>query len=342
MCLKERRLRRRAATEAGCDYHCLAGCGFESEGRTPLLCMRFVCCLVLLLSDLACAGQIEDAAHALAVKIAEHLSAQERAHLMVRNISDLPAADVELARARVEAALPRHSRARSVLDVSLTFSENAAGYLWVAEIHPGEVEMVAVPTHISPAAPDRQLLTKRLLWRQSQPLLDIVQQGDRTVILSDGTVASIQADRRSDVNLDIPRVRDPRGRLEMDGNALSAYFPGATCRGTTEPLHLDCEPSSGEFLLNGEKVRFTPDRNTITGIRPGDEAARVCGEMKLAALKEDVVELLDKNGAVHDQIELPGPITALWPAGDGANVITRIPATEQYAAYAISADCASR
>ena len=296
---------------------------------------------LLLLTGLAQADQIDDAAHTLAVRIAGHLSPREKAHLSVRNISGLPAADAIRARAKVEAALPKHSRAKSVVNVSLTFSENAAGYLWVAEIHKGEVEMVAVSTHSSPAAPDRQLLTKRLVWEQSEPLLDVVQQGDRTLVLSNGTVAIIQAGKRSDLVIDIPRVRDPRGRLEVDGNALTAYFPGATCRGTEEPLHVDCDNNSADFLLNGEKVRFTPGRNTIAGIRPGDETASVCEGMKLAAIKEDVIALLSQNGGARDQTELSGAITALWPVSDGAIAIIRNPETERYAAYAISVDCSS-
>ena len=304
--------------------------------------MRVVSFLVLLLSGWAQADPIEDAARVLAAKIAAHLAPQERARLVVRNISDLAAADATRARAKLEAALPKHSRAKSVVDVSLTFSENAAGYLWVAEIHKGEVEMVAVSTNAVPAAPDRQLLAKRLLREQSEPLLDVVEQGDRTVVLGNGTVAIVQADKTSDVLLDIPRVRDPRGRLEVDGNTLTAYFPGATCRGTEAPLHLECEASSAEFSLNGEKVRFTPGRNTIAGLRPGEESASVCEGMKLVALKEDVVAVLDKSGSTRDQIELSGQITALWPAGDGALAVVRNPETERYAAYAISVDCSSQ
>ncbi|MBV9939817.1 MAG: hypothetical protein JO150_15040 [Acidobacteriaceae bacterium] len=304
--------------------------------------MRVVSCLALLLSGLAQADQIEDAANTLAKKIAGHLLSQERAHLAVRNFSSLPAADAMRARAKLENALPKHSRTKNVVDVVLTFSENAAGYLWVAEIHKGEVEMVAVPTHSIPASLDRPLLTKRLVWEQSEPLLDVVQQGGRTVVLSNERVALIEADKRSDLVINVPRVRDPRGRLEVDGNTLIAYFPGATCRGTEEPLHLDCDASSAEFFLNGEKVRFMPGRNTIAGIRPGDETASVCQGKKLMAVKENVIGLLGPNGDVRDTTELPGPITALWPSYEGVIAVIRNPETEQYAAYAISVDCSSR
>ncbi len=304
--------------------------------------MRAALCLALLLCGLAQADQVDDAARALGLKIAAHVAPQERVHLTVRNISGLPGAEADRAAAALEGALPKHPRAKRVMEVSLTFSENVAGYLWVAQIREGEVEMVAVSSAMSAAAPERQMLTKRLVWEQSAPLLDFVQQGERTVILTNSSVAVIQGNSRTDALLTVPPVRDPRGHLELEGNALAAYFPGATCRGTAEPLHLDCDSTSAEFVLNGETVRFTPGRNTIAGIRAGDETTTVCEGMKLAAIKEDAVALIDASGAVLQQAELPGPVTALWPASAGAVVVIRNRGTEQYAAYMLSVDCSSR
>jgi hypothetical protein len=300
--------------------------------------MRFLPYL-LLFSSLLPADPIDDGAHALAAKIADRLSPREKAHLVVRNISTLPAAEAARAHRLLEAALPRHPRATSVVEVALTFSENAAGYLWVAEIRKGEVEMVAVANQTSQPAAARQLLTKRLLWQQSETLLDFIQEGDRIVLLSPTDVAVIETNKRSDIALDIPRIRDPRGRLETTGNALTAYFPGVTCRGTLQPLHLDCDNTSADFLWNGDKVHFTPARNTIEGIRPEDEYAAACGAMKLAAAKDNIVALASKTGAPIDQAELPGLITALWPSPDGAIAVIHNPNTEQYAAYALSVDC---
>ncbi len=303
--------------------------------------MRFVSCLVLLSCSVAQADEIEDGAAALAGKIAAHLSPQERAHLSVRNISGLPPADATRAQAALEAALPKHVRTRRVITVSLTFSENPAGYVWVAEIHKGEVEMVAVANPAVTAPVSRQLLTRRLLWEQREAILDVVQQGDRTVILGDRTVTIMHAEKRSDLALDIPRVRDPRGRLELDGNTLTTYFPGATCRGTGEPLHLDCNDASSEFLLNGKQVRFVPGRNTIAGVQREDDAANVCAAMKLSPVKENMIAIVSPKGVIRDQAELPGALRELWPAGDGAVVVIRNQEADKYAAYAISVDCSS-
>jgi hypothetical protein len=298
-------------------------------------------CLALLLAGFVQADPVEDGAHELAAKIAGRLAPQERAHLVVRNISALSVGDVARVRRIIEAGLPKRPRARSVVEVSLTFSENAGGYLWVAEIHKGEVEMVAVTSQMA-AAIARPLLAKRLVWQQNEPLLDFSQDGERIVVLSRETVAVVQSGQRSETAIDIPRVRDPRGRLMVEGNALTAYFPGATCRGTAEPLHMDCERGTADFTLNGEKVRFTPGRNTIEGGRPGDESIAVCGGRRLAAVKDSVVGLLGKNGAALEETELPGEVTARWPNGDGAVVVIHNLNTEQYAAYALSVDCGDR
>lgn len=294
------------------------------------------------LCRLAQADEIEDAAHALAVKIASHLTAPERVRLSVHNISGLPAADAIRAQATLESTLSKHGRMSRVTTVSLTFSENAAGYLWVAEIHKGEVEMIAVSNPTSPAVSDRQLLAKRLLWEQREVILDVMQQGDRTVILGNRVITVIQPGKRADFGFDVPPVRDPRGRLEVRGDALTAYFPSATCRGTVDPLHIDCDHSSSDFFLNGKPVLFVPGRNTIAGIKPGDEIASVCQGMNLTALKGNIVALVSANGVVRDQTELPGKLSELWPAADGAVAVTRNSEAEQYAAYAISVDCSSR
>ena len=304
--------------------------------------MRIVLVLVWLAATLAYADALEDAAQELAAQIAGHLGAQERAQFITHNISSLPAVDASRARRMIEAALPKHPRAKSVVEITLTFSENAAGYLWVAEIHKGEVEMVAVRPKRAPSLPDRQLLTKRLLWQQSEPLLDVWQQDDTILLLSPTNLAIMEAGQRSEIAIEVPRVRDPRGHIDVEGNRVTAYFPDATCSGTFKPLQLVCENKPSDFSLNGTKVHFTPGRNTLDGIRPSDENVSACAGLSLTALKENKVELLGKNRAHLDEVDLAGTVTALWPANDGARVVVHNLNTEQYAAYALSVDCSSR
>jgi hypothetical protein len=42
---------------------------------------------------------------------------------------------------------------------------------------------------------------------------------------------------------------------------------------------------------------------------------------------------------VSELMELPGPVTALWPAGEGAIVVARNLSTGKYAAYSLALDC---
>lgn len=304
--------------------------------------MRILFGLVWLASAFVYADTIEDGAQELAGKIAAHLGVQEKTQFVTHNISSLPAADAARARRIMEAALPKRPHARSVAEITLTFSENAAGYLWVAEIHKEAVEMVAVRAQRAPSLPPRQLLTKRLLWQQSEPILDFWQQDDKLLILSEASLVMLEAGQRSETAIDVPRVRDPRGRLEVEGDTITAYFPGATCRGTVKPLQLDCENTPADFSFNAAKVHFTPGRNTLEGIRLNDETVAVCTGQHLAALKENKVELFAKNGAHLDEAEVAGTVTALWPANDGAGVVVHNLNTEQYAAYALLVDCSSR
>ncbi|HEV8416528.1 MAG TPA: hypothetical protein VGQ49_23235 [Bryobacteraceae bacterium] len=43
--------------------------------------------------------------------------------------------------------------------------------------------------------------------------------------------------------------------------------------------------------------------------------------------------------SVSEPIDLSGPVTALWPAGDGAMAVTRNLSTGKYAAYSLTLDC---
>jgi hypothetical protein len=42
---------------------------------------------------------------------------------------------------------------------------------------------------------------------------------------------------------------------------------------------------------------------------------------------------------VSDPLEFAGPVTALWPAGDGALAVVRNLATGKYAAYNLALNC---
>ena len=169
-------------------------------------------------------------------------------------------------------------------------------------------------------------------------------------------------------------IRDPRGRLEVEGGSLTVQLPGTACHGTWKPaLALQCD--AGTF--------FTAGRNTIEASTPYFSSAQIggvrlvaepdgrthifdaaqtasgtiddwgsdiagvstCAGPRVAATAEasDTVTLFDLIHAVpirvSDTVEFSGPATALWPSKSGALVVVRNPAKGSYEAYGLTVDC---
>ena len=65
-------------------------------------------------------------------------------------------------------------------------------------------------------------------------------------------------------DLDLPPVRDPRGRLLLDAESLRVLAPGLSCRGAWQPaLDLNCENQPAEFEAGPGASHFTPARNSL-------------------------------------------------------------------------------
>ena len=294
---------------------------------------------LLLLPLLTHAATLDEAIRTLAAKTTPHLSPTESARVTVRNLSPLPATDAQKAQAALDQALRKRVRNMSIVDVSLTLSQNVKGYLLIAEIHSSEppaVEMVPFQPdepHEAPLLP----LTKRLLWEQDDPILDLAITGDRMLILTPDRILRRDKERIEATPIPAPPVRDPRGRMEASAETVNIFVPGVTCRGTQQPFKIVCEPLSAEFMLDGAAVRFTPGRNTLEGAR--GETVAVCAGKQLTSPADDTVVLYDGPTAISEAVELPGPITALWPSTGGALAVIRNPSTKRYAAYALAVDC---
>jgi hypothetical protein len=297
---------------------------------------------------------LESAVRLLANKIALHLAANEAPRLTVRNISSLPGPDVVNVRTGLMRALPKRTRNGSAAEIAVTISENIKGYVLVAEIRKRDsssVEMVSFKPELPPPAPTPITIVKRLAWEQTEPILDLREMGDQMLILEPERV--VRYERRLGVwqvaesaELAAPALRDPRGRMDVEQDNVNVFLPSATCRGTWQPLKLACEPGTAEFILDGAPAHFTSGRNTIEGqhrLSAGD-AISACGNKTLASSDggmdaNDTVVLFDGAAAVSEPAEFPGPITALWPATDGALAVARNLTTKNYAAYALSVDC---
>ena len=316
---------------------------------------------------------MDEAVHALA----RRLAATGTAHVVLHNISSLSSAEAARVRAMMESALSP-ARTGPPVEIALTISRNVHGYLLVAEYdRNGErVEEMEPFEPDAPALHARTAITPRLIWEQDTPMLDLQVTGDRMIILEP---AAIVIYKRGAAGWERPDsyafnpvpvvVRDPRGRLQLSGDSITAYLPGATCRAVTE---VRCEPDSAMFSLGGKQVRFTPGQNTLEAadgaqlgfsIAPGLPASQrieswgddfialdsgcAAGQI-LATGPGDraspdsltAFKLIDAQPVpMSDPAGLPGPMVALWPAGDGALAIIRNPLSARYAAYGIGIDC---
>ena len=172
-------------------------------------------------------------------------------------------------------------------------------------------------------------------------------------------------------------LRDPRGRLEVAGDTLTVHLPGLTCRGSAKlATSVRCE-DGGQFtayrntLAPGEafsivdvggdtllaeldgRVHIYNAARAPQGVVDGWGSDFVpltgCGGRHILATgggdqhSADFVTLYDLvNRAavrVSDPLEFAGPVTALWPVGEGALAVVRNLSAGKYAAYNLALNC---
>jgi hypothetical protein len=222
-------------------------------------------------------------------------------------------------------------------------------------------------------------LRKKILWDQSAPLLDLVVVEDQTLVLDQaGVTRYIRQQAMETVATNAAAVRDPRGRLEVFGSSLTIHLPGSTCHGTWSPmLAFHCEPGGqmsaarntfesptpffsraqiGEVDLVAEpdgRTHIYDAAKNPSGLIDdwGSDFAVVstCAGPRVAVSgagdreSTDTVTIYDMIHAVpiraSDPADFPGPMTALWPANDGALAVARNLATGHYEAYSLTVDC---
>jgi len=176
--------------------------------------------------------------------------------------------------------------------------------------------------------------------------------------------------------LDIPAVRDLRGRLTVIENTLTVEFPGFSCRGSWRPvLAVECQ-TGGPFVagrntmqetgwppyfahaeIGGDHVILAADGRTYVydSARKQLASADLGGDFAVTSSACTSAKLLASDAAtdslaifdlvnhvpvrVSDSTQMSGPITAMWPARNAALAITRNKNTNRYEAYSISVAC---
>jgi hypothetical protein len=338
--------------------------------------MRIV--LLIGFSWLLTGETLEEAARTMARAAALHLSGSERAHVTLHNLTSLGNSEAARVQASFERGLRRNAR-NTVVEVTLTISENVKGYLLVAEIG-GAVEMISVRrTPAATAAPPGITISKKLLWEQAAPILDVAMGGHAMFVLDTLGVARYERRERQGVMEAPSNGRDPRGRLELEGESVTVHLPGVTCRGTwNPPAALHCEAggvlTAGRNTLqsdawpahfsyaraNGGQLLAETDGRTHVYDSSGKSIAAFpgwgsdfaaveggCAAHRILASSTsdstDSIALYDVvNNApsrLSDPVEFSGPVTALWPAKDGAVAVVRNLVTGRYEAYFVAVDC---
>lgn len=156
--------------------------------------------------------------------------------------------------------------------VTISFSENPASYVWVAEIRQaaGEaaVVMVSAPRPEGSSALGDTVplsLRKSPLWSQDEPILDIAILEESATpthmaVLAPENISLYRwqgAKWEQEQALNIVHVRpwprDLRGRLvPAKDHLLDAYLPGAVCSTSARsPLTLNCRESDDPWPLTG-------------------------------------------------------------------------------------------
>ncbi len=154
--------------------------------------------------------------------------------------------------------------------VSISLSENAAAYVWVAEIRQGAGESTVVMVSATRAEGSTAMhdsvplsLRKIPLWTQNDPILDVAVLEESTVpthiaVLDPEKVSLYRVqggkwlqEQTLGITHARPWPRDLRGRLiPAKDHLLDVYLPGVICRATSgTPLTLSCRESDDPWPL---------------------------------------------------------------------------------------------
>lgn len=247
-----------------------------------------ICLVVLMLSTASVAADWTGPATQLARAIAR-ITGPSSATLMLWNISSLRPEDVpdierELT-SQLRAADVRVVSAGASADILVTLSENAQGFVWVAEVQQGsETRTVILPVPRADLAtgPISISVRKTLLWSQALPILDAAPLGssfaDGMLILDPEAVTvyrrsgtNWQAQQSLSIPRDRPWPRDVRGRLWTQSSSeprFRAFLPGVSCTsGGPSPLSLACAAADDPWPLSSTQYAFfVPARNYFSGV----------------------------------------------------------------------------
>lgn len=310
-----------------------------------------------------------------ATKVAALVPSHARIDMVVSNISSLAPDDASsiqtsLAPLLASRGLRLSGSEPAVASVQVTISQNADGFLLVAQVKRDgdeKVTMVSVPGAVkSPPHDAGVLLDAKLVWEQPTQILDFAlptaQPGSQTILalLEPRRLAFYSQDwTQWQLVRELPSVstvvkRDWRGHIDLGQAAgqSDARWPGNECKGDfTHPNTVNCQtPSaSADAWISGN-------------VRPpfpagGGDAVSVGSQCRMHAIalatgggdwtQPDFVQAYELStgagnaSASGSPVNFDGPVMAIWPGSTPgtARVVVRDLRSGNYEAYIVAATC---
>jgi hypothetical protein len=207
---------------------------------------------------------------------------------------DARAAETDIASRLAERSLKPGVRADGGAHVAVTCAESVQARLCTAEVTRGGTTSVIfaagpLDAGIRDDARPPTVLTLRPLFGHPAALLDVVVIDAQRLLVLDAKSLTLFAQTASGwsardsqgVEGASPWPRDVRGRLAVHQNAVEAFLPGRSCRGTVEPLVLRCSDAREAWPLGIENDGLAEGRNYFT-------SAKVPAFYSAAALQSNV------------------------------------------------------
>ncbi len=275
--------------------------------------LKLLLSFLLFVHAVAHADSFSEGDRSLVQQISAHIGAGSAVALTCSNLSSLAPKQFEQVQRDLQSQLRAQGMklvpfSQSVAEVRATLSENARGYLWVAQIRQGqaqEIVMVAmVKAESAPAAASSPPLTlnKAPLWSQAEPILDLAVLPSRDgkphwLVLEPSRIALYRSEggepEAAAAILQNPWPRDLRGRLLLRRDRLfEAWLPGMSCSSAGQSISgAQCRNTDDPWPLtatdSGPAAFFSPSRNFFTGILSGAARGKSVAPFYSAARIED-------------------------------------------------------
>jgi hypothetical protein len=321
---------------------------------------------------------LEDAAKELAGKIAAVLPSGENVSCEIRNLSSLKAAETARIEQAIKVELQERgiglTGSGTATTVSVTLSENFEDFVWTGEIHEGDASHVVL-IHLERSPENRAFsgvlpvtIHSEKFWEGPEHILDAGEISNgvgkfwRVLLLPTGLLIQ---DKQNGLpkTLEIPSnqntSRDPWGNLSYEavGNTITVFLAPGVCTVNLETPDLNgCSQGEGPAAVpmgNRASVIFdiAPPGPPQAGKGTEIEMQAVCGDASqfLATGARDYTQTdtlqvfrTESDGAVavSDELDFPGPITALHAVSVTPRAVVRNLATGNYEAYNLSFSCA--